>query len=186
MEISYVIKFSPETKMDYSYDLMIVTEREKFIVPIRAVGHRSMLDFPDTLDFGLVPVKHTAEKPAMIRNIWEKTTKWHIKVPDGLKANKTEGILEAGESEQLVFQFIPQESRPYKGELLLWYDNLEAVIQVFGESHNDNVYLSKNHLHMEDTYITLYSHQYFQIVNKSSVPVEFSWRAFQTEVEENK
>lgn len=48
------------------------------------------------------------------------------------------------------------------------------------------MYLSKNHLHMEDTYITLYSHQYFQIVNKSSVPVEFSWRAFQTEVEENK
>ena len=39
---------------------------------------------------------------------------------------------------------------------------------------------------MEDTYITLFSHQYFQIVNKSSVPVEFSWRAFQTEVEENK
>jgi hypothetical protein len=39
---------------------------------------------------------------------------------------------------------------------------------------------------MEDTYITLYSHQYFQIVNKSSVPVEFSWRAFQTEVEEYK
>jgi hydrocephalus-inducing protein len=39
---------------------------------------------------------------------------------------------------------------------------------------------------MEDTYITLYSHQYYQIVNKSSVPVEFSWRAFQTEVEENK
>ena len=39
---------------------------------------------------------------------------------------------------------------------------------------------------MEDTYITLYSHQYFQIVNKSSVPVEFSWRAFQTEVEEHK
>lgn len=39
---------------------------------------------------------------------------------------------------------------------------------------------------MEDTYITLYSHQYFQIVNKSSVPVEFSWRAFANEVEESK
>jgi hypothetical protein len=39
---------------------------------------------------------------------------------------------------------------------------------------------------MDDTYITLYSHQYFQIVNKSSVPVEFSWRAFATEIEENK
>ena len=88
MEISYIIKFSPETKMDYSYDLMVVTEREKFVVPIRAVGHRSMLDFPDTLDFGLVPVKHTAEKPVMVRNIGEKTTKWHLKVPDGFKVDK--------------------------------------------------------------------------------------------------
>jgi len=52
MEISYVIKFAPEAKSDYSYDLMVLTEREKFIVPVRAVGCRSMLDFPDVLDFG--------------------------------------------------------------------------------------------------------------------------------------
>lgn len=99
MEISYVIKFSPEAKIDYSYDLQVVTEREKFIVPIRAVGCRAMLDFPDSLDFGLVPVKHTAEKPVMVRNIGEKTTKWHIKVPNGFKVNKSEGILEVGQSE---------------------------------------------------------------------------------------
>lgn len=65
---AYIVKFSPEAKVDYAYDLMIVTEREKFIVPIRAVGCRAMLDFPDSLDFGLVPVKHVAEKPVMIRN----------------------------------------------------------------------------------------------------------------------
>jgi hydrocephalus-inducing protein len=88
MEISYVIRFSPEAKIDYSYDLMIVTEREKFVVPIRAVGCRAMLDFPDHLDFGLVPVKHTAEKPVMVRNIGEKTTKWHIKVPNGFNVSK--------------------------------------------------------------------------------------------------
>lgn len=99
MEISYVIKFSPEAKIDYSYDLMVVTEREKFVVPIRAVGCRAMIDFPDSLDFGLVPVKHTAEKPVMIRNIGEKTTKWHIKVPNGFKINRSEGILEVGQSE---------------------------------------------------------------------------------------
>lgn len=61
----------------------------------------------------------------------------------------------------------------------------EASIPIFGESHNDNVYLSKTHIHMEPTSITLYSHQYFQIVNKSSAPAEFSWRAFATEREEN-
>jgi len=93
--------------------------------------------------------------------------------------------LEVGQSEQLVFSFIPQESRPYKDEVILHYDHLEAIIQICGESHNDNVYLSKTHIHMEPTSITLYSHQYYQIVNKSSVPVEFSWRAFSTEREEN-
>lgn len=103
MEISYVIQFSPEAKIDYSYDLMVVTEREKFVVPIRAVGCRAMLDFPDSLDFGLVPVKHTAEKPVMIRNVGEKTTKWHIKVPNGFKVANSQGILEVGNSEQLVF-----------------------------------------------------------------------------------
>lgn len=158
MEISYIIKFSPEAKVDYSYDLMVVTEREKFIVPIRAVGCRAMLDFPDALDFGLVPVKHTAEKPVMIRNIGEKTTKWHMKVPDGFTINKQEGILEVGQSEQLVFQFIPQESRTYKDEVVLAYDRMEAVVPIMGESHNDNVYLSKTHIHMEPTSITLYSH----------------------------
>jgi len=90
-----------------------------------------------------------------------------------------------GQSEQLVFQFIPQESRVYKDEVILCYDHLEAVIPIRGESHNDNVYLSKSHIHMDPTSITLYSHQYYTIVNKSQVPIEFSWRAFATEKEEN-
>lgn len=114
MEVQYVVKFSPEAKVDYSYDLIVVTEREKFIVPIRAVGCRAQLDFPETLNFGAVPVKHTSEKPIMVRNIGEKTTKWHVKVPNGFKVNKTEGILEVDQSEQLVFEFTPQEARGYK------------------------------------------------------------------------
>ncbi len=30
----------------------------------------------------------------------------------------------------------------------------------------------------------MFSHQYYKIVNKSSVPIEFSWRAFATDIEE--
>lgn len=185
MEVQYTIRFSPEAKIDYAYDLTVVTEREKFIVPIRAVGCRALLDFPDKIDFGPVPVKHTAEKPIMVRNIGEKTTKWHVRVPNGFKLNKTEGILEVGQSEQLVYEFTPQEARAYRDNLLLSYDKVEAQIPILGDGHNDNVYLSKAHIHMDPTSISLYSHQYYKIVNKSSVPVEFSWRAFATEREEN-
>ena len=184
MEISYIIKFSPEAKTDYAYDLMIVTEREKFIVPIRARGCRAMLDFPDQLDFGLVPVKFETEKPVMIRNIGEKATKWHIRVPSNFKLDKNEGILEIGQTEQLIFHFVPQEARKYSEDLFFSYDDLEAEIPIVGEAHNDNVYLSKSHIHTDPTSITLFSHQYFEIVNKSTVPIEFSWRAFATQIEE--
>jgi len=62
MELVYIVRFSPEAKIDYSYDLIIVTERECFIVPIRAAGCRAILDFPDVIDFGNPPVKYEMEK----------------------------------------------------------------------------------------------------------------------------
>ena len=43
MEINYIIKFTPEAKIDYSYDLVATTEREKFIIPIRALGLKTMI-----------------------------------------------------------------------------------------------------------------------------------------------
>lgn len=161
MEVSYIVRFSPEAKIDYSYDLTVITEREKFVVPIRAVGCRALLDFPDNLHFGPVPVKHTAEKPIMVRNIGEKTTKWQIKVPHGFNVSKTEGILEVGQSEQIVFEFKPLEARSYREVLILQYDKLEAEVPITGEGHNDNVYLSKSHIHMDPTSISLFSNQYY-------------------------
>ena len=35
----------------------------------------------------------------MIRNVGEKTTKWQLTAPAGFELNKTEGILEVGETE---------------------------------------------------------------------------------------
>ncbi len=43
METSFIIRFSPEAKADYNYDVVVETEREKFIVPIVAVGKRAMI-----------------------------------------------------------------------------------------------------------------------------------------------
>ncbi|CAN0353988.1 unnamed protein product, partial [Laminaria digitata] len=47
MEVCYVVIFEPQEVRAYSAELMVVTEREKFIVPVGAVGHRAVLDFPD-------------------------------------------------------------------------------------------------------------------------------------------
>ncbi len=50
-------------------------------MPIYAVGKRAMIDFPDELDFGCCPVKYITEKPIIIRNLGEKTTKWFLNLP---------------------------------------------------------------------------------------------------------
>ena len=184
MEISFIVRFSPEAKIDYVFDLVIVTEREKFIVPIIATGKRAMIDFPDILDFGNCPVKYTSEKPIMIRNIGEKTTKWSLILPPAFDSIKKEGILENSKHEQIVIKFTPTESKPYKNEAILSYDNLQAYIPVMGSAHNGNVYLSKSYIQMDDAYIGLQSQQTLQIVNKSSVKVDFQWRAFSNEKEE--
>ncbi len=34
-----------------------MTEREKFIVPVQAIGARALLDFPDDVKFSAAPVK---------------------------------------------------------------------------------------------------------------------------------
>jgi hydrocephalus-inducing protein len=96
MEVSYIIKFTPEAKIDYSYDLIAATEREKFIIPIRASGQRTMISFPDTIDFGECMVKHNTEKPVIISNIGEKPTKWAIEVNPPFYTDRTEGFLELG------------------------------------------------------------------------------------------
>lgn len=47
MEVCYVVTFKPQEVRAYSAELIVVTEREKFVVPVGALGHRAVLDFPD-------------------------------------------------------------------------------------------------------------------------------------------
>ena len=42
---------------DYDHELVCITEREKFVLPVKAIGSRALLDFPDELHFSAAPVK---------------------------------------------------------------------------------------------------------------------------------
>ena len=75
-------------------------------MPIAAIGKRAMIEFPDVLDFDNCPVKYVTEKPVIIRNLGEKTTKWFLNLPFGFDSNKKEGVLEYGKNEQIVIKFL--------------------------------------------------------------------------------
>ena len=69
MEVVFSIEFRPDELRDYGSDLVVVTEREKFLVPVRAVGPRPVLDFPNQIVFTSVAVKQTATQTVFVRNL---------------------------------------------------------------------------------------------------------------------
>ena len=58
-----------DQKEDYSHEVICITEREKFVIPIKAIGARGILDFPDEVHFGTCPVKYATSKTLFVRNI---------------------------------------------------------------------------------------------------------------------
>lgn len=186
MEVSYLIKFTPEAKVDVRYDLRVITEREQFIVPIIGIGCQVMLEFNEHLDFGEVPVKYKIEKPIILRNVGEKITKWKLKTNSNtVSVSKKEGILEVGKSEQIICTFCPEEDREYVENMTLNYDELEAIIKVTGRSKNDNVKLSKSVVQLDNAYISKHSQSFITIENNTSVPIEFSWKGNSSKQEED-
>ena len=78
MSVEYIITFSPEERREYSCDLVVETEREKFFIPIRARGHPIQIEYPDTINYGTIPVNFDNHKVILLRNVGNKATKWQI------------------------------------------------------------------------------------------------------------
>lgn len=66
-------------RQDYAHMLTCITEREKFVVPVKARGARAILDFPDELNFSTCPVKYSTQKILLVRNIGNKDSLFHLK-----------------------------------------------------------------------------------------------------------
>lgn len=185
LEIAFQIKFAPETKKDYSHNLVIVTEREEFIVPIFAVAQKALLEFPDSINFGSkAPVKYTSEKAVILHNRGDKTCKWEIKMPEHFSVSVSEGCLEANSTQQILVRFFPIKNKTYKSYGRLIYDEDEAEFELTGTAISGEVHLSQDRIVVEETYISLENKQTFKILNRSSVKIDFEWRSFRSENEE--
>ena len=73
MEVSYTITFTPQDPINYEYDMVVVTEREKLIVPLKALGPIPRFDFPDLVEFPLAPVRVETSKVLLVRNVGNAT-----------------------------------------------------------------------------------------------------------------
>ena len=122
MEVSFTVTFKPESKDDYACDMICVTEREKFVVPVTASGTNACLDCPDAVDFTVVPVRHSSERVFLVRNVGTKPVHFTTKISSPFSVAPSDYFLAVGSHVQLCVSFLPDRCGTYEGDLYVKYD----------------------------------------------------------------
>ncbi|KFV73572.1 Hydrocephalus-inducing protein, partial [Struthio camelus australis] len=186
MPSTFRIVFTPEENKDYFHQVTCITEREKFIVPIRAIGARAILDFPDQLNFSVCPVKYTTQKTLLVRNIGNREARYCISTQSPFSVDPSIGTLGIGEIMQVTVDFHPLEAGDHFRALIVHYDTGEDIhTSLYGAAVDVNIRLDKNSLVIEKTYLMLANHRAVVIHNRSEIIAHFQWKAFATQEEED-
>eukprot|EP00063_Salmo_salar_P029727 XP_014004562.1 PREDICTED: hydrocephalus-inducing protein homolog isoform X1 [Salmo salar] len=185
MASTFSVLFTPQENKDYIHRLICVTERERFEVPIRAIGARAILDFPDHLHFSLCPVKCSSQKTLLVRNIGNCEAKFQLSTHSPFSVEPPLGTIGVGESMQVTVDFLPKTAGDHSQDLLLHYHTGEDVgISLYGASADVNVRLDRNSVIVEKTYISMANQRSVSIVNRSDTLVHYQWKSLATKEEE--
>uniref|UniRef100_A0A663MY75 HYDIN/VesB/CFA65-like Ig-like domain-containing protein n=1 Tax=Athene cunicularia TaxID=194338 RepID=A0A663MY75_ATHCN len=183
---TFCILFTPEENKDYFYQLTCITEREKFIVPIRAIGARAILDFPDQLDFSVCPVKYSSQKTLLVRNIGNREAHYRISTESPFSVEPSIRTLGIGDAVQVTVEFHPLKTGDHSSSLVVHYDTGEDIhTGLYGAAVDVNIGLARSSLIVEKTYLTLSNHRSVVIHNWSEIIVHFQWKTFVTQEEED-
>ncbi|KAM8946018.1 LOW QUALITY PROTEIN: hydrocephalus-inducing protein homolog [Pelodytes ibericus] len=185
MASMFRILFTPDEPKDYFHEVICITEREKFLVPIRAVGARAVLDFPDQLTFQLCPVKYSSQKTLLVRNIGNREACFQLLTQRPFSVEPVSGTLVVGGSMQVIVEFQPQKVGDHVQDLIVHYDTGEDVhIHLYGGANDINVRLDKNSLTVEKTFLSLSNQRTVTIINRSDIITHFQWKALPSLQEE--
>jgi hydrocephalus-inducing protein len=186
MEAKFTILFTPDSEADFSWDLIVCTEREKFIVPIRARGARGLLDFPAVLDFGAAcPCKVTTKKSFLVRNKGRQETHFELAAVSPFAVAPRSGFLAVGESLQISVNFTPERAGFVEGELRVPFATGDVTtVQMIGAGVDIDVSVFPQSVQFLKAFVTKMSQKTFQIVNNTMTPVRFALKRFATGEEE--
>ena len=191
MEVKYVVTFRPESIDDYATDVVVVTEREKFLVSVKAIGARAALDFPSYYNFDACPVGIQTRKTFLVHNVGEKMAAFSIEVPQPptggagghvrnvFDVTPREATLDCGESMQCEIAFTPQETLLYSSPVSFkFFDGAVAEALFEGCGGELDISLQEDKLYLMPTFISRSSQKRFRIVNRSKQAAKFSFQQF--------
>lgn len=186
MSTTYQVCFFPDAIKDYAHELICVSEREKFLIPIKCIGARGMIDIPDVIEFGECPVKMTKSKTLFVRNVGNDVARFSLSsaaltfetVPNCAE-------LKIQEATQITIEFKPTLLMDYHSELKINYDTGEEVHVILrGTGTNIDVRMDKYDLVIPATYVGMANFKTFLISNRGSEMVRYHFSAYATVEEE--
>ena len=145
MEVGFNITFSPEELKDYGCSLICRTDRERFIVPVRAYGPRAHLDFPDEVILEGKPVKFPSTQVFLVRNIGNYDAEFALSAtPSEFAVTPRNAKVPAGGVVQVSVTLVAEEVRDYVGEMEITYnDGVKAYVGLSGSGTAADIYLSQ-------------------------------------------
>ncbi|NXP98214.1 HYDIN protein, partial [Vidua macroura] len=172
---------------DYSHELVCMTAKERIVVPIRAIGAKAILEFPDHLDFLKRPVKYSTQKTLLVRNTGNLEAHYQLSTQSPFFVVPATGTLGAGDSMRVTVGFHPLTTGDHFGSLVACCNTGEERIhtKLHGEAVDLNLGLSTSSVEVEKTFITMSNHTTVFIENRSNITAHFQWKTFLDEEDEN-
>ncbi|XP_034444093.1 hydrocephalus-inducing protein homolog [Hippoglossus hippoglossus] len=186
MSTTFTVCFTPQENKDYHHRLVFVTERERFEVPVRAIGPRAILDFRDELHLPLCPVKASTEKTQLVRNIGNRMAKFKLHTQRPFSVTPSSGTLDIGESMQVTVNFHPVTTGDHSQDLHLHYHTGEDVcISLYGACEEMNLNLNPDSIVLTNTYISMANVNNVSLTNTSDIPIRYRWSVWPSQEEED-
>ena len=128
MEVAYTIQFTPDGAGDYACDLVVVTEREKFVVPVRARGCKPALDIPDRLELPAGVSKQRVTRQLLVCNVGTAEARFDLDTSAPFEVSPRYGELAVGGTLRVTISLVPPTKGSYVGELEVSFTNGERVV----------------------------------------------------------
>ncbi|KAM7396206.1 hypothetical protein PAMP_019263 [Pampus punctatissimus] len=163
-----------------------VKERERFEIPIRAIGPRAILDFRDELYLPVCPVKASTQRTQLVRNIGNGKAMFKLHTQRPFSVTPSSGTLDVGESMQVTVDFNPMTTGDHKQDLLLQYHTGEDVyVSLYGACEELSIHLEPDSILLQNTYISLANVHKVSLTNSSDIPLQYNWTTWASQQEED-
>eukprot|EP00727_Mastigamoeba_balamuthi_P008832 m51a1_g4571 putative hydrocephalus-inducing protein homolog (4443) ;mRNA; f:139753-155829 len=178
MEVRVRLRLRPVATDDYSCSVVFLTECGEVRVPVRAIGARARLNFPDVIAFGRVPVKVETSRTILVKNIGRRDGRFAMRAKAPFSILPASAQLAVGSSRQFTVTAEPRNAGDVEGVISIEYDTgdiVDVTLKATGEEQS-GVTLEPQSLAFSSTSIGLEQRLIIRINNNSTIRAKFEWK----------